>query len=47
MFDDETLRAIVVTQPASVAELGRVKGIGPKRLDLYGEQILAVVAQHR
>ena len=47
VFDDETLRAIVASQPASVTELGRVKGIGPKRLELYGEQILAVVAGHR
>jgi len=33
VFDDETLRAIVASQPASLAELGRVKGIGPKRIE--------------
>ena len=44
VFDDETLRAIVAGRPSTLAELGRIKGIGPKRLDLYGARILAIVA---
>ena len=46
VFDDGTLGAIVAAKPRTPAELGRIKGIGPKRLDLYGAQILAVVAAH-
>ena len=41
---DATLRAIVERSPASRAELARVKGIGPAKLERYGDDILALVA---
>jgi ribonuclease D len=41
---DKTLRAIVAARPATLVALRRVDGIGPTKLDLYGEEILAVVA---
>jgi DNA helicase-2/ATP-dependent DNA helicase PcrA len=44
VFADRTLRAIVSSRPATLAALAEVEGIGPAKLDRYGEAILAVVA---
>jgi DNA helicase-2/ATP-dependent DNA helicase PcrA len=44
---DSMLIAIADAQPASIAELRRVKGMGPSKLDRYGEEILAVIAAER
>jgi DNA helicase-2/ATP-dependent DNA helicase PcrA len=41
---DALLAAIVEGRPATVAALRRVKGMGPARLDRYGEEILAIVS---
>jgi DNA helicase-2/ATP-dependent DNA helicase PcrA len=41
---DRTLRAIATAAPDSLGALLAVEGIGPTKLDLYGEEILAVVA---
>ena len=43
---DVLLAAIVEERPGSPATLRRVKGMGPARLDRYGEEILAIVARH-
>ncbi|HEY8845459.1 MAG TPA: ATP-dependent DNA helicase UvrD2 [Candidatus Limnocylindrales bacterium] len=40
---DQTLLAIADLRPASMAALRRVQGIGPAKLDKYGEEILAVI----
>jgi DNA helicase-2/ATP-dependent DNA helicase PcrA len=37
------LRAIATRRPTTVAELASVDGIGPTKLDLYGDEILAVL----
>jgi ATP-dependent DNA helicase RecQ len=37
------LEEIVRVRPASIAELQRINGFGPKRVDLYGESILAAL----
>jgi DNA helicase-2/ATP-dependent DNA helicase PcrA len=37
------LRAIAETRPATAQELFRVKGMGPTKLDLYGDEILSVL----
>ena len=42
---DSTLAAIAERRPTSIAELRRVSGIGPAKLDKYGEEILSVTAQ--
>jgi len=42
---DSTLRAIAAARPESLADLAAVKGMGPRRLELYGEQILFVVGE--
>jgi DNA helicase-2/ATP-dependent DNA helicase PcrA len=44
VFADRTLQAIAATRPSSLAALRAVAGIGPTKLDLYGEDILALVA---
>jgi DNA helicase-2/ATP-dependent DNA helicase PcrA len=44
VFHDATLRQIAERQPVTLAELARVKGLGPTKLDRYGDDILAVVA---
>jgi DNA helicase II / ATP-dependent DNA helicase PcrA len=46
VFSDATLDAIVVATPGSLAALGRVKGIGPAKLDRYGDEILGIIADH-
>ena len=44
VFGDATLRGISVTKPSSLAELGSISGVGQKKLEQYGEALLAVVA---
>ena len=44
IFHDSTLRGIAETRPASLAELGRVQGVGEAKLKRYGEAMLAAVA---
>jgi DNA helicase-2/ATP-dependent DNA helicase PcrA len=40
---DATLRAIADARPTTLAALGRVKGMGPTKLDRYGPEILAAL----
>ena len=40
---DRHLRAIALKRPTTLAELRRLDGIGPTKLELYGEEILAVL----
>ena len=44
IFPDRTLREIARAQPATLAALGQVHGVGPTRLERYGRALLAVVA---
>ncbi len=44
VMHDATLMAIAVARPASLKGLRRIDGIGPAKLDLYGEEVLAVLA---
>jgi ATP-dependent DNA helicase RecQ len=44
VFGDATLRGIAVTRPSTLVELGTITGVGEKKLDTYGEALLAVVA---
>ncbi|MDG2113277.1 MAG: HRDC domain-containing protein, partial [Actinomycetota bacterium] len=45
VFSDATLDEIVERRPGSPKELGRIKGIGPKKLELYAEEVLSMVAE--
>lgn len=44
VIDNATLDAIAEAAPTSLGDLGRIKGIGPTKLDRYGADILGVVA---
>ncbi|GGF29601.1 ATP-dependent DNA helicase RecQ [Subtercola lobariae] len=44
IFHDATLREIAVRRPAVLADLDGMSGIGQKKLDTYGEDLLGVVA---
>ena len=41
---DATLAAIAEARPATLAALRRVKGMGPAKLEKYGDGILEVLA---
>ena len=43
VLHDSTIEAIAERRPRSIADLRRVPGVGPTKLDRYGEEILAVV----
>ena len=43
VFDNKTLDLIVEAKPRNLAALGRVKGVGPKKLDDYGAEVLAII----
>jgi ATP-dependent DNA helicase RecQ len=44
VLPDRALRAVARARPASLAELAAVPGIGPKRLQAWGEELLAALA---
>ena len=43
VIDNKTLQAVAKARPSNLAALGRIKGVGPKRLADYGEAMLAIV----
>jgi DNA helicase-2/ATP-dependent DNA helicase PcrA len=45
VFDDKTLAAIAQQLPESLDELARIKGIGPAKLEQYGDAVLGVVEE--
>jgi DNA helicase-2/ATP-dependent DNA helicase PcrA len=45
VFHDSTIEAIAARRPRSMAELRRVPGVGPTKLDRYGEEIIGVVVR--
>ncbi|WP_109472364.1 ATP-dependent DNA helicase UvrD2 [Ornithinimicrobium cavernae] len=44
VFTDATLTAIAESTPTSTEALARIAGVGPRKLDLYGADVLAVLA---
>ena len=44
VFADVTLREVATVRPADLGQLAQVTGVGQKKLDTYGEGLLAVVA---
>jgi superfamily II DNA helicase RecQ len=44
VFDDKTLAAIASALPADLAGLARVKGVGPAKLEQYGDDVLSIIA---
>jgi ATP-dependent DNA helicase RecQ len=45
VFGDATLRGIALTEPATLEQLATISGVGEKKLEAYGEAVLAVVAE--
>jgi ATP-dependent DNA helicase RecQ len=45
VFHDKTLAEIARTRPASIAELARVSGVGPAKLERYGAALLAAIVK--
>jgi DNA helicase-2/ATP-dependent DNA helicase PcrA len=43
ILHDSTLEAIASSGARSLGELARIKGIGPAKLDSFGDEILAVL----
>jgi ATP-dependent DNA helicase RecQ len=44
---DATLKEIAASQPTTVAQLLAIRGIGKRKLALYGSALLAIVTAHR
>ena len=45
IFHDSTLREVARLQPASLAELSKIEGIGNTKLERHGESLLAALAR--
>ncbi|GAA1866109.1 DNA helicase RecQ [Asanoa iriomotensis] len=45
IFHDATLRQIATDEPHTLAELGRISGVGENKLAKYGQQVLDVLAE--
>src|SRR5439155_8094447 len=43
VFTDATLTALAERRPGRTEELGQISGIGPRKLGLYGDAVLALV----
>jgi ATP-dependent DNA helicase RecQ len=46
VFPDRTLAEMAVRRPRTEHALGQVRGIGPAKLEKYGERFLAVLRDH-
>ncbi len=44
VLHDATLRELAAVRPGSREELAGVKGLGPVKIDRYGDDLLAVLA---
>jgi ATP-dependent DNA helicase RecQ len=43
VFPDRTLAELAVRRPRTLASMGEVRGVGPAKLDKYGERFLDLV----
>ncbi|MDP3010647.1 MAG: DNA helicase RecQ [Methylococcales bacterium] len=43
IFHDATLMAMMEKKPATLEQLAQLSGVGQRKLDLYGEQFLAII----
>jgi ATP-dependent DNA helicase RecQ len=43
VFSDRTLAAIAVQRPRTSAAMAGIRGVGPMKLERYGDRFLAVV----
>jgi ATP-dependent DNA helicase RecQ len=47
VFHDSTLKEIARRLPDSLEEMGNISGIGQKKLYMYGEKFIEVIAQYK
>jgi ATP-dependent DNA helicase RecQ len=45
IFHDATMREIAKARPASLADLRDISGVGEKKLETYGEEIVSLIAE--
>ena len=45
IFHDATLREMALTKPTNIHALGRISGVGARKLEAYGEDFLSVIGQ--
>jgi ATP-dependent DNA helicase RecQ len=45
ILHDATLREIAARRPAPLAEVGEISGLGTKKLEAYGEDVVTVVEE--
>ncbi|UYY57350.1 DNA helicase RecQ [Sphingomonas sp. S2-65] len=45
IFHDSVLRDMAMSQPGSLAELGRISGVGARKLEAYGSAFLQVIRE--
>ena len=46
IFHDATLRDIARTRPGSIEALGTISGVGDRKLEAYGAEIIGLIAEH-
>ena len=46
IFHDATLRDIARTKPDSIEALGTISGVGDRKLEAYGEEIIGLIAEN-
>ena len=47
VFDNKTLASIARQAPTTLSDLGRISGVGPAKLERYGEAVIALMQRHR
>ncbi len=45
VFDNKTLAAIARTAPTTREELSRISGVGPTKLDRYGDAVVTLMTK--
>jgi ATP-dependent DNA helicase RecQ len=45
IFHDSVLRDMAMVRPSSLAEMGKLSGVGARKLDAYGQDFLDVLRQ--
>ena len=46
IFHDRTLQEMCASLPRNSVQLGRITGVGERKLDRYGSRFLRVIDQH-
>ncbi len=46
VFSDATLQRIAAARPTTMGELQAVKGVGPKKLEQYGQAVLGIIQRY-